>query len=45
MNFAKVVFGFFVILAASLDFGLFIDDIDHQSATTSMSASPRSSAT
>ena len=28
MNFEKVVFGFFVLLAATLNFGFFIGDID-----------------
>lgn len=29
MNFEKVVFGFFVLLAASLNFGFFLGDIDN----------------
>lgn len=28
MNFEKVVFGFFIVLAATLNFGFFIGDID-----------------
>ena len=28
MNFEKVVFGFFVLLAATLNFGFFLGDID-----------------
>ena len=35
MNLEKVVFGFFVLLAATLNFGFFIGDI-------AMSCSPRS---
>lgn len=29
MNFEKVVFGFFIVLSATLNFGFFVGDIDH----------------
>ena len=41
MNLEKVVFGFFVLLAATLNFGFFIGDIDDPSCTTSTSCSRR----
>ena len=30
MNLEKVVFGFFIVLAATLNFGFFIGDIDQR---------------
>lgn len=45
MNLEKVVFGFFVLLAATLNFGFFIGDISDPRLTTSTSCSPPSSST
>jgi hypothetical protein len=42
MNLEKVIFGFFVLLAATLNFGFFIGDIAIRSCTTSTSCSRRS---
>jgi hypothetical protein len=44
MNLEKVVFGFFVLLAATLNFGFFIGDIDDPSCTTPSSCSRRGGA-
>ncbi len=45
MSLEKVIFGFFILLAATLNFGFFIGDIADPSSTTSTSSSPRSSST
>ena len=43
MNLEKVVFGFFVLLAATLNFGFFIGDINDPLCTTATNSWPRSS--
>jgi len=41
MNLEKVIFGFFIVLAATLNFGFFIGDIDRLNFTTSTNWPPR----
>ena len=45
MNLEKVVFGFFVLLAATLNFGFFIGDIGDPELHNSYELSPPSSST
>lgn len=42
MNLEKVIFGFFVLLAATLNFGFFIGDLGIRTCTTCTSCSLRS---
>jgi hypothetical protein len=42
MNVRAVVFGFFMLLAATLNFGFFVGDINAQHCTMSSGYSPRS---
>ena len=37
----KVIFGFFIVLAATLNFGFFVGDIENPAHLTSTSSSPR----
>ena len=41
MNLEKVIFGFFIVLAATLNFGFFIGDIERPNCITSMNWRPR----
>ena len=45
MNLEKVVFGFFVLLAATLNFGFFIGDLGDPELHNAYELSPRSSST